>query len=115
HNPTVCGGSDFRVDASPRKALLLDVAHEMVAFGLQFVDAPLHDVANADNRCHFAVDHDRDVADSARCHDAGKLIDAVLGGTGLHIASHDHGYRFLQHANTVGMQMAHHVTLTDDA
>ena len=95
--------------------LLLDIAHEMVAFGLQLVDAPLDDVANADNRHQFAIHNDRNVTDSVLGHDPGKLVEAILGGTCLHIAGHDHGNALVQHPDPIGMQMAHHITLADDA
>ena len=75
--------------------LLLDIAHEMVAFGLQLVDAPLDDVANADNRHQFAIHNDRNVTDSVLGHDPGKLVaqerETILRHAGGHFEQHGGG------------------------
>lgn len=98
-----------------RVRLLLDVPNKLVTLGLELVDPVLDDVADADDRVQLAIDHDRYVADAQVGHGAGQLVDLDIRPTRLDVGRHDRAHGRQEHGCAVTVQVAHDVTLADDA
>lgn len=82
---TVSREPDSSVEAGPASAAAcsaLQVVLQMVALGLELVDALLDDVADAHDAGQLAVDHDRKVADAVLGELAGDRLDLVVRPTG---------------------------------
>jgi hypothetical protein len=92
-----------------------DVVLELGPFGLQQVDARLHQVADADDAGQLTVHDDGEVPEPPGGHDCREVADVVVRAARGDLGGHDVGHRGLEQPRSTRVQPPHDVPLGDDA
>src|ERR1700722_11688305 len=97
------------------ESVLRDVGLQLRVLAFQLFHPRLDDVADADDADQLAVLEHRHVPDPVLGHQQREAVDRVRLATGRDHRCHDLLDRQREDRRSMGVQLAHHVTLGDDA